>query len=88
VTNTDQPIPLSPQLAIDNFLSVWLLSQPMGDIAGSLTCIEAEALADLFYAFGHNVDEYNEIVDAHAESDECGDKHCQCGECDNEEGEE
>lgn len=81
MADSTDPIPLSPQLAIDEFIAIWGRSQPMQDIAASLTCNEVEALADLFYAFNHNAQEYHSIIESHAYNDDCGDMHCRCEEC-------
>ena len=46
-------ITLSPQLALDQFLRIWTGSTVSEDIATQLTGDEAEALADLFLAYGN-----------------------------------
>lgn len=47
-------IPLSPELAMEIFLDTWTWHLAL-DIAHKLTCVEAEAIADLFAA--HDNDE-------------------------------
>lgn len=72
-------IPLSPDLAMEIFLDTWTGHLAV-DIAHKLTCLEAEAIADLFAA--HDNDELAaQWIDMHSHSDECGDLHCRCTEC-------
>ncbi|MFJ9771847.1 hypothetical protein ACIRVF_11435 [Kitasatospora sp. NPDC101157] len=47
-----------------------------------LTCGEVEALADLLRSYGLS-DEAERVIHGHAEYDECGDSHHDCGpDCD------
>lgn len=86
----DERIPLSPSLAVSQFLKSWGGDDGTylaGDIATKLTCGEAEALADLLLAFGDEKAS-QDWLSAHSFGDECGDMHCFCGDCDPEEEEE
>ncbi len=67
---------LAPALALDNFFAA-IGSDTLGDIATSLTCSEAEAVADLFASFGYG-NTAEAFIESHAEGDDCGDMHCQC----------
>ncbi|AXH46817.1 hypothetical protein SEA_ACOLYTE_74 [Mycobacterium phage Acolyte] len=78
MTVREKRIPLSPQLASEIFKEKWGDTHLLGDIAGKLTCPEFEALADMLLAVGVDPDTVEEFEDLHAESDECGDMHCQC----------
>lgn len=73
---TEARIPLSPQLAVDQFCLIWANPEggPLRDIAGSLTCTEAEALADLLHSFGFEL-AAERFIEDHAESDDEGDMH-------------
>ncbi len=72
-------IPLSPALAVDQFFSIVVAGGALVDCAASFTCSEAEAIADLMVAFGHD-DAAASFIDSHADGDEHGDMHCR--ECD------
>lgn len=79
---SEKRIPLSPQLAVELFLKAWGGADGCylaGDIAPSLTCVEAEALADLLLAFGDE-DAAEGWLSAHAEGDDEGDMHYKEGE--------
>lgn len=72
-------IPLSPELAMEIFLDTWTWHLAL-DIAHKLTCVEAEAIADLFAA--HDNDELaTQWIEHHSFSDDCGDLHCRCPQC-------
>lgn len=73
----DNVIPLSPALSIEQFKETWGDLHLAGDIASKLTCIEVEALADVFRTFGA-AESAEAWISAHAEGDECGDMHCRC----------
>ena len=62
--------------AAEHFVEVWMgLAQNLPDDYGcQMTCGEADALADLFAAFGYTTDAA-EIVRNHAAFDEPGDSH-------------
>jgi hypothetical protein len=59
--------------AVVKFFNTWG-SDTLGDIATSLTCTEAEAMADLLRAFGHERTAEWFIKD-HAAGDDEGDLH-------------
>lgn len=64
--------------AAQKFVNVWRVSLPAPDGDGycTLQCNEAEALADLFRAFGHD-NMADEVMYRHSISDEPGDIHYQ-----------
>ncbi|AEL17880.1 hypothetical protein TRIXIE_80 [Mycobacterium phage Trixie] len=74
----EKRIPLSPQLATEQFKEVWGDGHLLCDISTKLTCIEFEALADMLLAIGVNPGTIEGFEECHAEGDECGDMHCQC----------
>ncbi|AGK86107.1 hypothetical protein Chy5_0072 [Mycobacterium phage Chy5] len=78
MTTKQKRIPLSPQLALDQFKSVWGDGYAVCDIATSLTCTEFEALADLLLAIGVDPRTVESFESSHAEGDDCGDMHCRC----------
>ncbi|GGO58797.1 hypothetical protein [Streptomyces lasiicapitis] len=72
-------------VAVDEFVDTWIGSGLTYELvpayACTLTCAEAEALANLLHAFGHG--KVAEAVRSdHAEHDECGDLHHEaCPNC-------
>ncbi|AMS01068.1 hypothetical protein SEA_ARCHERNM_74 [Mycobacterium phage ArcherNM] len=80
MTVREKRIPLSPQLALDQFKEVWGDGWLLSDIATNLTCTEFEAMADLLLAIGIDPDVVEGFEDSHAEGDDCGDMHCKCGD--------
>lgn len=62
--------------AAERFIQAWdkLVEGPFDDTAGSLTCSEAEIVADLFWAFGRE-ESADLFIEAHSRSDEEGDQH-------------
>ena len=64
--------------AAAKFVEIWdgsgLAAALITDYSCELTCPEAEALADLFRAFGA-VDTADAIIEDHASTDEPGDEH-------------
>ncbi|ASR86530.1 hypothetical protein SEA_CHANGELING_78 [Mycobacterium phage Changeling] len=80
MTVREKRIPLSPQLALDQFKEVWGDGYLLGDIATNLTCTEFEAMADLLLAIGCDEQMVEAFEDDHAEGDDCGDMHCRCGD--------
>lgn len=59
---------------IERFLDVWSDSELLDNIATSLTCEEADALAGLLEFFDY--DESAEVlIEAHATDDDEGDRH-------------
>ncbi|AOT25446.1 hypothetical protein KIP29_gp18 [Mycobacterium phage BabyRay] len=63
--------------AIEHFIEVWSDGYLSADTATHMTCVEVEALAGVFRAFGHN-DTADRWIADHAEADDCGDMHCRC----------
>lgn len=74
----EKRIPLSWSLASEQFKEVWGDSFILGEFADKLTCSEFEAMADMLLAVGVDPEMVEEFEDLHAQSDECGDMHCQC----------
>jgi len=66
--------PTREQAAVDTFIEVWTKGDLASDIAGSLTCSEADALATLLTANG-NHDAATEWITQHSLTDEEGDDH-------------
>lgn len=66
------------EAALEHFLNTWGSGSWLaGDIGTSLTCIEVEALADL-YRVNDREEEAKGWIRSHAEGDDCGDMHCTC----------
>ncbi|ASJ79763.1 hypothetical protein KIY83_gp77 [Mycobacterium phage Fameo] len=63
--------------AFQVFIETWGDGYLAGDMADKLTCIEAEAIAELFRAFGETRTA-EAWIESHAYGDDCGDMHCQC----------
>ena len=59
--------------ALDTFLT--LDSTVWYDTASALSCVEVEALVGLLRAFGEDTFVTDQIIEAHAESDEGDDMH-------------
>ncbi|AFV51210.1 hypothetical protein ST20ES_81 [Mycobacterium phage 20ES] len=74
----EERIGLSLPSALHQFKEVWGDGYLIGDIGPNLTCMEMEALADMLQAAGVPADRVEEMIDAHAEGDDCGDMHCKC----------
>lgn len=66
--------PTTPEAAAETFVTVWAKSDTVVDIARSLTCPEADALAGLLAAYGHHL-VAEECLTEHACTDEDGDSH-------------
>lgn len=64
----------TPESALREFASVWGESETYVDIAKSLTCDEADVLADLFRVAGEEGVAVS-VIEFHAESDDEGDMH-------------
>ena len=67
-------IPLSPNLAMDQFLNRW---SDMEGIGSALSCGEVDTLADLFIAMDRP-GLAAALLQDHAYEDDCGDEHCIC----------
>ncbi|MFJ5066498.1 hypothetical protein ACIQC7_08785 [Kitasatospora sp. NPDC088556] len=67
--------------AADAFVETWtdsgLAWTFLGNLDTTLSCREAEAIAELFHAFGY-VNTAADIISEHADLDECGDRHHTC----------
>ena len=71
-----QTIPTTREsAAVDEFVEVWAKSGLAFDVAGSLTCREADALANLLAIHGHH-DAAASWIEQHGQSDDEGDAHC------------
>ncbi|MFF1908594.1 hypothetical protein [Kitasatospora sp. NPDC058218] len=70
--------------AANAFVEAWTTSGLAYELVGyydcTLTCSEAESMADLFRAFGYE-NTADDIIASHSESDECGDSHHSCDDC-------
>jgi hypothetical protein len=62
--------------AAKRFVEIWdeLTEGPFDDTASSLTCEEADAVADLFRAFDRN-ESADHFIEVHSRSDEEDDSH-------------
>ncbi|GAA2345218.1 hypothetical protein OKJ48_24990 [Streptomyces kunmingensis] len=73
--------------ACDAFVGTWvgtgLASELVPHYDCTLTCEEAETLADLTGVYGY-ADTAENVLSEHAEHDECGDTHHQCPDCTND----
>lgn len=65
---------------VEQFCETWGGGHLSCDVADKLTCIEAEALAELFAAFGDERSAQQWVRD-HSWGDDCGDLHCRCVDC-------
>lgn len=63
-----------------NFCEVWGGGHLACDLAGKLSCIEAEAIAGLLTAAG-DPDSGQQWIRDHSWADRCGDLHCRCVQC-------
>lgn len=64
------------QVAVDEFVDVWAKSDLAFDVAGALTCREADTLAHLLATHGHH-DAAASWIEQHGQSDDEGDAHHQ-----------
>ena len=72
-----QTIPTTREsAAVDEFVDVWAKSGLVFDVAGALTCREADALANLLAAHGQS-DAAASWIEQHGQSDDEGDTHHQ-----------
>jgi len=62
--------------AAEQFVQIWdgLVEGPFDDTAQSLTCTEAESVAELLRVFGRT-EAADLFIEAHARGDEEGDSH-------------
>lgn len=71
LTPSSERIPLVPQLALDTLLNLWS-GDTLYEIGCSLTCSEAEALAEVFAAYGEH-SKADALRRGHITGDDSGD---------------
>ncbi|QDK03153.1 membrane protein [Mycobacterium phage SydNat] len=70
----------APADVVESFMTSWADGWLAADVATYLSCVEVETLAGLLEALGE-ARAAKVWIEEHAKSDDCGDQHCLCEEC-------